>query len=133
MTKIFTEGEHQALEADMQHLIAEIKNHQVKTEKRDLNERQVIKESLANLSERWRKEDASGSALPADRPAIDADERAKEEIQLQVDFLLDKAFHKGLLAADRETRNASSAVLDSYHDSLAAKLHAHLKGKGVFK
>lgn len=54
-----------------------------------------------------------------------------EEVQLLVETLIDKAWHKGIDAATADARKAGPVILDMFHDSLTGKLYEEMHKRGM--
>jgi hypothetical protein len=121
--------EHQALENDMKRLVEEIGKHREATETKHLEGEALLKKSIQSFT-------TSGNAsvaVPTDlqNPLPQYVENASPEVKLEVEYLLDIAFHKGILKADREARKTSPFVLDAFHDALVKKLYPQMKERGL--
>lgn len=131
---------HEILEADIQRLAQEIKTrkeHRLGAE--SLSDKEIVKEALKSLagihptqppqSNQSKQEETTSSStfLP------DYLENAPPEVKLEVEYLLDLAFHQGLAKANAEAKKSSPFVLDAFHDALAGKLYSELQKRGIVK
>jgi hypothetical protein len=56
---------------------------------------------------------------------------APAETKLEVEYLLELAFKKGIGAANKAAMGSSPFVIDAFHDALAGRLYPELKKRGV--
>lgn len=125
----FSPNFEQVLEADMRRLAAEVKLHREAPENKEVGDREIIKKSLQSISQNSRssQNDVSQSPLP------NYISEASSETKLEVEYLLDLVFHKGLEAAFKEAQKSNPFVLDAFHDALAGKLYPELQKRGILK
>ncbi len=121
--------EHEVLEADIKRLSAEIRKHEGKPEAKAMTGHELVKQSLQSLTAAPPPEPAAQSAGPL--PAYASD--APAETKLEVEYLLDIAFHKGIAKAAAEAKKSNPFVLDAFHDALAGKLYPELQKRGIVK
>ncbi|MEK7187737.1 MAG: hypothetical protein AAB691_02735 [Patescibacteria group bacterium] len=127
--QLLPEFEHQALENDMKRLAEEVGKHREALETRHLGGEALLKRSIQSF--------ATAGNGPIDPPTNLQNplpqyvENAPPEMKLEVEYLLDIAFHKGILSADREARKTTPFVLDAFHDALVKKLYPTMKEKGL--
>ena len=60
-------------------------------------------------------------------------QNAPAEIKLEIEYLLDIAFQKGIGAALSESAKSPYFVQDAFHDALAGRLYPELQKRGVLK
>ena len=143
----------QALEVDMRRLAEEVlaRKESPGTESRE--DKEIIKEAIDSMNQ---GEDAIAGAVAGTRTgtvaapssASTTDDRGKMVIQnplpdyavtapvetkLEIEYLLELAFKKGILHASQEAAKSSAFVRDAFRDSLAGKLYPILKQRGVIK
>ena len=58
---------------------------------------------------------------------------AAPEIKLEIEYLLDLAFRKGIGTALAESAKSPYFVQDAFHDALAGRLYPELQKRGVLK
>lgn len=121
---------HEFLEADIKRLAGEVQKHRERSESRHLEGPELIKKSIQSLA----PAPPPVSALPASNsplPNYAADIPA--EAKLEIEYLLDLAFHHGIEKADREARKTNPFIVDAFHDALATKLYPELQKRGIVK
>lgn len=121
------------LEQDVTRLAEEVKLHLEKPESKELNDQQIVKEAVRSMAEVHK---ASQPANPTGGVAAILPAYIKDftpEQKLEVEFLLDLAFKKGLEHALKEAAKSNPAIEDAVHDALAGKLYPFLRQKGVLK
>jgi hypothetical protein len=114
---------HEALEADIERISAEIGKHKESPETKHLEGKELVKKSLQTVQ--------TGNPVSELIEFSDQFEEAPAEDKIKVEKLLDQAIHEGILKADREARQSGPFVLDAFHDALAEKITPLLKEKGV--
>lgn len=124
--------EHTALEADMKQLAQEIQKHRESPELKGVGEKELLKQAIKTLPPQV------GTPPPPPPPASSGPlpQYASDlppEIKLEIEYLLDEAFHKGIAAAEAEARKSSAFILDAFHDALAGKLYPELQKRGILK
>lgn len=127
--QLLPDFEHQALEDDLKSLTVEVKKHKETAETQHLVGEELLKKSIQTFT----KANNGPLAEPSDlqNPLPQYVDSASPEVKVQVEYLLDTAFHKGILKADREARKADPFVLDAFHDALVKKLYPHMKDRGA--
>lgn len=120
--------EHLALEKDILRLSQEIKERRETIPKPGISDKELVR---TVLGARIQSQAALSSPSPQTASPILPDYLRQEpaEIQLQVEKLIDLAFHKGIDASIYEARKSGPFILDALHDSLTAKLYEELKNK----
>lgn len=133
--QIFPTFEHEILEADIKRLSQEIKKHLEKPEASKLSGHEILKKSIKSYTAvnipttGEKKEEAEQPASPL--PAYLRE--ASPEEKLEIEALLDLAYHEGILKADKEARKSSFFILDAFHDSLAKSLMPRFQKEGILK
>ena len=131
MSDQFTpEFKHEALEADMQQLAAEIRRHRERPETRGLNEKELLKRSVASMTQ---PEGEKGSAAAPASPLPSYTDNLPAEAKLEIEYLLDLAFHKGIATANAEAKKSTPFVVDAFHDALVGKLYPELQKRGIIQ
>ena len=123
------EFEHEVLEADIKKLAGEVLRHREAPENQALTDQEVLKQSIQSLNSAPEEISQKSSESPLPDYAVGA----SSETKLEIEYLLDIAFHKGIEAANSAARNASPFVRDAFHDSLVGKLYPELKRRGILK
>ena len=123
--------EHEALEADIERLALEVKAQREHPETKSLQGPELLKRSLQLYT-------GTVSVPPAPNlPAAKAPllpsymQNASSEVKLEVEYLVDMAFHEGVIKANEEARKSSSFVVDAFHDALVGKLYPEFKRRGL--
>ena len=127
--------EHSALEADIARLAEEIQKHKEAPETKNLSEQEILRHAIKEFpapqapvpSAGNDDSGQSGGFLPSYA------EDAPAETKLELEYLIDIAFHGGIARAVGEARNAPAFVQDALHDALAGKLYPILREKGILK
>ncbi len=132
MPDFIPEIRHEALEADMKHLAAEVQRFRERPEMQNVSGQELLKRSIQSLSpaqlqDEAKKEESSSGPLPSYTIGAPA------ETKLEIEYLLDLAFHKGIAAANAEAAKSSPFVLDAFHDALVGKLYPELQKRGILK
>jgi len=127
--QLLPEFEHQALENDMKRLVEEVGKHREVPENSSLGDEALLKRSVQSFTAMSNGPVANPTNLQNPLPQYVED--ASPEVKLEVEYLLDIAFHEGILKADREARKTSPFVLDAFHDALVKKLYPTLKEQGL--
>ena len=122
---------HEALEADMERLAAEIRMRAGTPEAKEMNGEALLRESLKAFTPSPQGPPpapaTTGGALP------DYAANASSETKLEVEYLVDMALHKGIAKATAEAAKSNPFVLDAFHDALAGKLYPEFKRRGILK
>lgn len=123
--------EHKILEADMQKLAAEVLRHKENPEFRSLGDKELLKKSIQSLvpAPVPQADDKSPSSSPLPAYA----QKAPAETKLEIEYLLDLAFHQGIEKANKEAQKSSPFVLDAFHDVLTGKLYSEFQRRGLLK
>jgi hypothetical protein len=127
---------HESLERDIREL--ETKLEALKGQKEAARPREVVKEHLAPRIYRGLPPKAAAakptSAKKPSSPTLpDYMEDYSDEAKLQVEKLIDLAWHKGIEAAAEKARREGAFMLDAFHDALTDKLYEKFQEKGLIK
>ncbi len=128
----------QALEMDMNRLAETVKEHRSSPEVIARNDHEVIKHAIKSLSDDDTNS-GSASSVPVaaagsvviDNPLPDYAANAPAETKLEIEYLLELAFKKGIIAANKEAGHSSAFVRDAFHDALTGKLYPELQKRGI--
>ncbi len=125
----------------MKTLAAEIHRTQEMKDKKNAEGLDVLKEVIRAFPQ-LDHEDSGGNGVPV-APAVAAAQsgsplpayaqNAPAEIKLEIEYLLDVAFRKGIGAALSESAKSPYFVQDAFHDALAGRLYPELQKRGVLK
>ena len=127
--------EHEALEADIKMLAREIRRYRELPETKGLNEKGLLKQAVRAMPPTANHPQAgepSGSRSSAS-PLPDYAQNSPPEVKLEIEYLLDLAFHQGIAKANAEAGKSPPFVLDAFHDALAGKLYPELQRRGILK
>ena len=129
--------EHKALESDIKMLAIEIQRSQEFKDVKNAEGLDVVKEAIRAFP-RLEHRDDNGTPTPSalaqstgPLPAYAQD--APAAVRLEIEYLLDMAFHKGLGVALAESEKSSDFVQDAFHDALAGRLYPELQKQGLVK
>lgn len=118
--------EHSTLEKDIQRLSIEVKEHKGKPGKAEIADREIVRSVIGALIQTRPTPMPSPQSSPI-LPNYLQQEPA--EIQLQVEKLIDLAFHKGIDTSISEAKKAGPFILDALHDALTTKVYEELKAR----
>ena len=76
---------------------------------------------------------ADQSAENASSPLPAYAQNAPAEVKLEIEYLLDIAFKKGIGTALTESQKSPAFVQDAFHDALAGRLYPELQKRGIVK
>lgn len=113
----------------MERLAAEVQRHRELPENKALTEHELVKKSIQSISPAQLAENAKQASGPLPAYATSAPAESK----LEIEHLIDVAFHDGLDKANAEAAKSSPFVMDAFHDALAAKLYPELQKRGLLK
>lgn len=125
--------EHAAIEQDIKELTKEIKEQGLSEQGRQALQ-SVLKERVSASSGAAGQPVAPIPAAPAPSVNSSLPDYLKSEpakIKLDVEKLLDMAWHKGIRHAAKEAAIQGPLVLDAFHDALTDKLYPELKKRGL--
>lgn len=129
----------QALESDMHQLASEISAKREQREMKDATEQQLVREAIrafpgVRKDEEALKAEVFPQKITAQSSPLPAyAQTAAPEVKLEIEYLLEIAFSKGLGPALAESKKSPDFVQDAFHDALAGKLYPMLQKKGVVK
>ena len=131
-TKTFEQ--HRILETEMDRLAGEVLRNRELPEMKEVGDREILKQAIKPIDEH-REERAQETApdTGSSSPLPQYTDDASPEIKLEIEYLVDIAFHKGIAAANREAKKSSAYVLDAFHDALTGRLYPELQKRGVLK
>lgn len=134
---------HEILEADIQRLVQEIKAQKERETIGNLSDKEIVKEALKSLADlpqsqpsqsQNQSSQSSQSRLESSSSFLpDYIKDASPEIKLEVEYLLDLAFHEGLAKANAEAKKSSPFILDAFHDALVGKIYPELQKRGIVR
>lgn len=134
------------VEMDMKRLEAEVAERKKipETTIQSRGDRQIIKEALVFMANSANDDDSDDNSNKKDevfssgrsRTVIDDPlpayvSGASPETKLEIEYLLELAFHRGIKKANSEAKKSSPFVMDAFHDALAGKLYDELKKRGI--
>lgn len=127
--------EHEALERDIQVLAKEIAKSRELPENRSVGEKELLRQAIRALPQTAQTGQPQPQATPpiTKSPLPGYAQSAPAEVKLEIEYLLDLAFHQGLAKADAEARKSPDFVLDAFHDALAGRLYPELQRRGILK
>lgn len=130
----------QAIEVDLRRLAEDVKVRRERPELQGAGDREIVRHAIRAI--------ADGATAPPPAPASpqtasgkttinnplpDYAASAPAETKLEIEYLLELAFKKGIAQANREAKKSSPFVLDAFHDALAGKLYEELKKRGMVR
>lgn len=122
--------EYAELEKDIERLAAETKEKAGVTPE---SQREAVKQTVA-------KEIYPAGEMPTSKPIETSApspalpnylQNASQEVRLQVERLVDLAWHKGIRAAVKEAEKSGAFFVDALHDALTDKLYNEFKNRGL--
>jgi hypothetical protein len=121
------------LEEDMKKLAEEIKAIKIKAEKNHLDEMEVIKKSLAAFTPiPQTTSQAQSQTQDLTNPLPQYTNSFPPETKLEIEYLLDLAFHKGIgKALEEALKSKNPAIIDTFHDALVGKIYPELKKRNL--
>mgnify|MGYP001560791093 CR=1 FL=1 len=128
--QITPEFKHEVLEADMKRLAEEVMRYRENPESKHLSEQELLKKSIRSVFPVTKNTPAPQNPQS---PLPDYVEGTSVETKLEVEYLIDLAFHQGIHKANAAARGSNSFVLDAFHDALVGKLYLELKERGLLK
>ncbi len=124
----------------MKILAAEIRRTQERKDAKNAEGLEVVREAIRAFPQLGH-EAPDGNGVPiapvtpgqAASPLPQYAQSAPAEVKLEIEYLLDLAFQKGIGAALAESAKSSYFVQDAFHDALAGRLYPELQKRGVVK
>lgn len=124
--------EHAALEADIKVLAQEIGRYRELPETSSLGEKDLLKRAIRAFPAAPTGDEKTPSERPSSKsPLPQYAQDSSPEVKLEIEYLLDLAFHLGLARAVRESKKSPDFVQDAFHDALAGRLYPELKRMGI--
>jgi hypothetical protein len=128
------------LEADIKTLAAEIHHTQEVKDAKNAEGLDAVKEAIRAFPQLDHGA-SDGNGVPvapatpgeANSPLPLYAQNAPAEIKLEIEYLLDLAFRKGIGAALSESAKSPYFVQDAFHDALAGRLYPELQKRGLIK
>jgi hypothetical protein len=122
------------LEEDMQQLAAEVQKHRERPEMENATAHEIIKESLRSFPKLEQPVEAGNAEAATSEhmsplPEYAAD--ASPETKLEIEYLLDTAFKKGLGAALSQSEKSTAFIQDAFRDALSGRLYPELQKRGL--
>ena len=138
MDSALSSFEH-VLEADIKTLAAEIHRSQQLEGVKNREGVDAVKEAIRAFPALDRETpDNNGISAAATSTGDDAAsplpayaQNAAPEVRLEIEYLLDVAFHKGIGAAMAASEKSPYFVQDAFHDALAGRLYPELQRRGI--
>lgn len=125
--QIFKGSGHEMLEEDMHRLAAEVLAHRERPENRGVGDEELLKRSLQGIAPTGEEPESPSRAAPL--PAYT--QEISDEMKLEIEHLLDLAFHEGIMKANEAAKKSSPYLIDAFHDSLVGRLYPELKKRGL--
>lgn len=127
--------EHEALEADIKALAQEIQRQRERPESKNLSEKELLSQAIRGLPPAAppAQPPAPPKQPPSQSPLPAYAQNAPAEVKLEIEYLIDLAFHQGVAKATAEAKKSPNFVLDAFHDALAGKLYPEFKKRGILK
>lgn len=127
--------EHSALEQEIQELSREIRDKGNVEQAREIIKSRVAEKMYGSMpptsqgvaAQPQKPKPKSSGPLPnyaQDLPA---------EVKLNVEGLLDLAWHKGINAAVKKVKKSDALTMDLFHDAITEKLYNEFKVRGLLK
>ncbi len=123
--------EHALLEADITRLAESIEKQKENPESKGISSEELVKKSIQTVFPQ--AEGIPAAPLPDASPLPAYAQTAAPAVQLEIERLIDVAFHKGIAEANKEASRSSPFVLDAFHDALAGKLYPEFLKRGILK
>jgi len=125
--------EHEALEADIKILAQEVARQREAPENVVLGEKELLKQAIKSMPPPSPAQGQQVPPPPRKSPIPDYAQNAPAEVKLEIEYLLDLAFHHGIAKAVAEAKKSPAFVLDAFHDALAGKLYPEMQKRGILK
>ena len=130
----FNNLEHEALEKDIKYLVEEVQKHRESPEGGNLNEIELLRKAVESFPAEAGEGNSQVPPTSSDSgPLPDYARSASDETKLEIEHLLDMAFHEGIAKAQKEAKKSSPFILDAFHDALAGKLYPEMQKRGILK
>ena len=118
----------------MKELAIEVRRRRESPEASAFTGQEIVKEAIRAFP-REKSEVAMRTPIrpAAQSPLPGYASEAPPEVKLEIEYLLDLAFHKGIGPALAESEKSPYFVQDAFHDALAGKLYPELQKRGIVK
>ena len=121
------------LESEIQALSSEVLEHHQNQKELSSTPQQSLR-AVVEKKLKEAREEATVSTEPV-KPSVVRDSQflpsylasASDEVKLEVERLVDLAFHKGLARAFREAATRPPNIFDAFHDAITSKLYKLMK------
>ena len=130
----------QLLQSDMHQLAEQIAASRERPEMKDAREQELLKEAIRSFPGAPKSpQELKSQTLPQPPSAAAASplpayaQSASPETKLEIEYLIEIAFNKGVTEAFAEAKKSSYFVQDAFVDALAGKLYPMLLAKGLIK
>ncbi|MEN9561039.1 MAG: hypothetical protein RIQ56_312 [Candidatus Parcubacteria bacterium] len=117
---------HKAIEEDIERLSHVISVVKEEPEHQGASGEEIIKHSL-----RVYAPSTQHTPKPPAGPLPEYVRDASPEVRLEIERLVDLAFHVGIIKAVETAEAHSQFVFDAFHDALAGKLYPELQKRGI--
>lgn len=114
---------HDELEKDIKNLSKEVKKL-MPSETPEKAVRNVLQKRISEEKRKLAKE------IP---PLPSYISLSPPEVRLEIEQLIDKAWHKGVSAVLTEARKSGALIFDAFHDALSSKVYDEFKKRGLLK
>lgn len=125
--------EHEALEADIKSLAREVGRQKEMPENKGVAGQELLKKAIQALPPVASTPQTKPNEPARKGPLPDYAQSAPAEVRLEIEYLLDLAFHSGIPKAAAEARKSPDFVQDAFHDVLAGKLYPEFQKRGILK
>ena len=123
--------EHEALEADMKLLAQEIVRHKEAPEARKLGDQELLKKAIQTMPPSAVPKGAAPSSQKKASPLPAYVQDMPAEVRLEVEYLMDFAYHHGIGRAVAESKKSPDFIRDAFHDVLVKLLYPEMKKRGI--
>lgn len=120
--------EHAALEREIDSLAAEVKKR-ISPETAEIKKEDVGKFLAEKIYPAEQQAGAAEKKLSSALP--DYLQQASPEVKLEVEELVDLAWHKGIVKAVKKARKKGQLYVDALHDVLTDKLYQAFQDRGL--
>jgi hypothetical protein len=117
---------HKAIEEDIERLSHVVSVVKEQPASKDVSGHEVVRQSLRVFASSTQK-----PPLQSVGPLPDYVKDVSPEIRLEIERLVDLAFHQGILTATEAAAAHGQFVVDAFHDTLAGKLYPELQKRGI--
>lgn len=125
---------HRSIEQEIAKLSAEIQRGRIESPDAQREAvRRAVGERIGQIAPPSAQPAAKQSSGPQSPVLPKYMQDAPAAAKLEVERLIDFAFHKGLMAAVDKAKKDSPYLLDAFHDALTDKLYGEMKKRGIIK